>query len=168
MELGMEKLGALALMATLDEVQPHQMSLKSRVILQSPMVRMLSQDLWGTEIQDLAGIVHKVHIRDRHGEMHRARALIVCGAISIFMAPRLLRPLGISHEAAHIITLGLNREVMKHANDSWKTRITVQYLDYLAPVDESDVLVMPMCAYDLILGLPWFQKSNSDIHWAHS
>ena len=38
------------------------------------------------------------------------------------------------------------------------TRITVQYWDYLAPVDESDVLVVPMSAYDLVLGLPWFHK----------
>jgi len=36
MELGMETLGAQALMATLDEVQPHRISLKSRVVLESP------------------------------------------------------------------------------------------------------------------------------------
>ena len=45
-------------------------------------------------------------------------------------------------------------------------RITVQYLDYLALVDKSDVLVMPMHAYDLIHGLPWFHKQNPDIDWA--
>ena len=56
---------------------------------------------------------------------------------------------------------------MQHANDSRKTRITVQYLDFLAPVDASDVLVVPMRAYDLVLGLPWFQKRNPDIDWAH-
>jgi hypothetical protein len=117
---------------------------------------MLSQYLCGTEIPDSAHIVHKVHIRDRNGEMQPLRALIDCGATSIFMAPRLLKRLGISHEAAHITTLGLNGGVMQHAKDSRKTRITVQYMDYLAPVDESDVLVLPMRVYDLLLGLPWF------------
>jgi hypothetical protein len=53
--------------------------------------------------------------------------------------------------------------VMQHAKDSRKTRITVQYLDYPAPVNKSDVLVMPMRAYDLVRGLPWFHKQNLDI-----
>jgi len=128
---------------------------------------MLSQYLWGTEVPDSANIVHEVQIRDRNGEMQRVRALIDCGATSISMAPRLLKRLGISHEAANITTLGLNRGVMQHTKDSRKTRIAVQYLDYLAPVDESDVLVVPMRAYDLVLGLPWFQKRHPDIDWAH-
>jgi len=42
----------------------------------------------------------------------------------------------------------------------------VQYLDDPAPVDKSHVLVMPMCAYDLVRGLPWFHKQNPDIDWA--
>ena len=54
----------------------------------------------------------------------------------------------------------------QHENHSRKTRITVQYLDYPAPVDQSDVLVVPMRAYDLVLALPWFQKRNPDIDWA--
>jgi hypothetical protein len=55
---------------------------------------------------------------------------------------------------------------MQHAKDSRKTRITVQYLDYHAPVDKSDVLVVPMPAYDRVLGLPWFPKQTVDIDWA--
>jgi len=74
------------------------------------------------------------------------------------MAPRLLKRLGISHEAAHITSLSLDGKVMQHAKDSRKTRITIQYLDYLAPDNESDVLVIQMSAYDLVLGLPWFHK----------
>jgi len=57
-------------------------------------------------------------------------------------------------------------DVMQHAKDSRKTRITVQYLDYLAPEDRSDVQVVPMRAYDLVLGLPWFPKQNPDIDLA--
>jgi hypothetical protein len=41
-----------------------------------------------------------------------------------------------------------------------KMRITVQYLDDLAPVDKSDVLVVPMRAYDSVRGLPWFHKQS--------
>jgi len=167
MELGMEEVGAQALMATLDEVQPHQISLTSRVVLESPRATMLSQYLCGTETPDSAHIIHEVQIRDRNGKMQRIRALIDCGATSIFMAPRLLKRLGISHEAAHITTLSLDGEVMHHAKDSRKIRITIQYLDYLAPVHQSDVLVVPMRAYDLVLGLPWFHKRNPDIDWAH-
>jgi len=55
---------------------------------------------------------------------------------------------------------------MPHAKDSRKTRITVQCVDYLAPVDISDVLVVPMWAYDSVLGLPWFPEQNPDIEWA--
>ena len=32
-------------------------------------------------------------------------------------------------------------------------------------VQESDVLVVPIRAYDLVLGLRWFQSSNSDVDW---
>jgi len=167
MKLGMEKLGAQALMATLNEVQPHRISLKSRVVLESPRARMLSQYLCGTETPHSAHIIHEVQIRDRNGEMQHVQALIDCGPGRILMAPRLLKRLGISHESAHITTLSLDGGVMQHAKDSRKTRITIQYLDYLAPVNESDMLVVPMRAYDLALGLPWFHKSNPDIDWAH-
>jgi len=47
-----------------------------------------------------------------------------------------------------------------------KTWITVQYLDSLSPVYKSDMLVMPMRAYDLVRGLPWFYKQILDIDWA--
>jgi hypothetical protein len=94
--------------------------------------------------------------------MQRVRALIDSGATSIFMTPRLLKRLGISHQAAHITTLGLNGGVMQHAKDSRKkTRISVQYLDYLAPVDKSDVLVVPTRAYDLVLGFTMVPSTKS-------
>jgi len=55
---------------------------------------------------------------------------------------------------------------MQHAKDIRTTRITVQCVDYLAPVDRSDVLLVAMQAYDLVLGLPLFPKHNPDIDWA--
>jgi len=41
-------------MATLDQVQPHQISPESSVVLESPKARMVSQYLCGTETLDLA------------------------------------------------------------------------------------------------------------------
>jgi hypothetical protein len=38
--------------------------------------------------------------------------------------------------------------VMQYAKDSQNMPITVQYLDYLAPVDKSDKLVVPLWVYD--------------------
>jgi hypothetical protein len=42
---------------------------------------------------------------------------------------------------------------------------TVQYMDHLSPIQEAEVLVVPMRTYDLVLGLPWFQSRNPDIDW---
>jgi hypothetical protein len=56
---------------------------------------------------------------------------------------------------------------MQLANDSRKTGIRIQNLDNLAPVNESDVLGVPMRAYDVVLRLPWFHKRNPDLDWAH-
>jgi len=83
---------------------------------------MLSQYLCGTEIWDSALIVHELQIRDRNGEVQRVRAHNDCSSTSIYMAPRLLKRLGISHEVAHITSLGLDGGVMKHANDSREMR----------------------------------------------
>jgi hypothetical protein len=46
-ELGMQSLGMRALMATLDEIQPHQISLMPRVVLESPTALMSTQYLCG-------------------------------------------------------------------------------------------------------------------------
>jgi len=56
--------------------------------------------------------------------------------------------------------------VMEHAQECRKTRMTVQCVDYLALVDISDLLVVPMGAYELVLGLPWFPEQSPDIDWA--
>jgi hypothetical protein len=83
------------------------------------------------------------------------------------MVLSLLKRLEKSHEVAHTTSLILDGGVMQHTKDSRKTRITIQYLDYLAPVNESDMLVLPMRAYDLVLGLPGIHKRHPDIDWAH-
>jgi len=123
------------LMATLDEVQSHRISPNSRDVLEILRARIVCRYLCNTETPDSACIIHNVQIPDRHGDMKRIQALIDCGATRIFMAPKIVKRLGISHESAHITTLNLDRGVMHHAKNSRTTQITVQYLDYLAPVD---------------------------------
>jgi len=165
-ELGLQSLGTRALMATLEEVQPHRISLRPRVVLESPKALMSSKYLYGTARLDSSHIVHEVQIRDQHGELQRIRALIDCGAASIFISPQLLNRLGLPYEAAHITTHGLDGHVIVHARESRKTAITVQYMDHLAPVHQPEVLVVPMRAYNLVLGLPWFKTRKPEIDWA--
>ena len=44
-----------------------------------------------------------------------------------------------------------------------KASLLVQLFEHLKPVNESEVAVVPMKAYHLILGLPWFRVRNPDI-----
>jgi hypothetical protein len=96
--------------------------------------------------------------------MQCVQTLIDCGVTSIFMALRLLRQLGLKYEPAFTSTQGLNGEMMMSVQESQKTCFSVEYYKHLAPVDKSEVLVVPM-AYDLDLGLPWFKKRNFEIDW---
>jgi hypothetical protein len=126
---------------------------------------MSSEYLCGTERLDSAHIVHEVLVRNIHGNMQRVKALIDCSATSIFISPSLLRKLELPHEPAFISTQGLNGQVMMSAKESRKASLLVQYFEHLKPVDESEDLVVPMKAYDLVLGLPWFKARNPEIDW---
>jgi hypothetical protein len=50
---------------------------------------------------------------------------------------------------------------MMAVKESRKASLLVQYFEYLKPVDESEVLVIPMKAYNLVLGLPWQETRKS-------
>jgi hypothetical protein len=152
-------------MATMDSKQPHPIALKSRVLLESPKALMSSQYICGTFRPDTSHSIHDVSISDGNGEMQRVRALIDCGATSIFMSPRLRKQLGPADEPAYVTTIGLNGQVTAHASKSRKTAFTVPYMEHLSPDQEAEVLVVPMQAYDLVLGLPWFQSRNPDVDW---
>jgi hypothetical protein len=54
---------------------------------------------------------------------------------------------------------------MSHAKGSRNTRLSVSYFEHEQPVDESEVLIVPMMAYDLVLGLPWPKARNPEINW---
>jgi len=153
-------------MATLEEIQPHRISQKPRVFSESSNALMSSQYFCGKARPDSSHNVPDVQIRDQHREMQRIRALIDCGATSIFISPQLLNRLGLHHEAAHITTHGLTSQVIAHANESCKTAMMVQYMDHSAPLHKPEVLVIPMRAYDIVLGLRWLKPRKPDIDWA--
>jgi hypothetical protein len=115
---------------------------------------MSRQDLCGTEGPDSAHIVPAVFVRNIHGNMQRVKALIDYGTTSIFISPILLRKLELLHEPAFTSNQGLNGQVMMSAKDSRKASLLVEYFEHLKLDDESEVLVVPMKAYDLVLGLP--------------
>jgi len=85
----MQAVGTQESMPTLDEVQPHSVSLKPWVALQSPGACMFSQYLCSMGTPDSAYIVHEVRISDRYGEMHPVGTPIDRGTPSIFMSPKL-------------------------------------------------------------------------------
>jgi hypothetical protein len=82
------------------------------------------------------------------------------------MAPRLLQQLRLQSNLARITTLGRDSWLMMAAKDSRKITIACPYFEHLAPVEEPDVLVVPMTAYNLVLALPWFQSRNAEIDWS--
>jgi hypothetical protein len=153
------------LIAMMDSIQQHRNALKSRVVLGRPQVLMSSQYRCGASRLDRSHMIHEVPIQEGSGEMQHVPADMDCGATSIFMAPRLQKLLGLVEEAAYVMTLCPNGQVMASTSESRKTAFTVQYMEHLAPVEQLEVLVLPMRAYDLVLGLPWFQSRNPDVDW---
>ena len=129
---------------------------------------MSSQYLCDTERPDSAHITHEVLVRNIRSKKQRVKALMDCGAAYIFISPSLLRKFGLPHEPAFTSTQGLNGEVIMSARESRKASLLVQYFKHLKPVDKSEVLVIPMKAYDLVQGLPWFKGRNPEIDWTKS
>jgi hypothetical protein len=154
----------------------HRMALKPRVRLEAPRSQALfsSQYLCGSRRPNTSHAIHEISIQDVQGNWFRVKALIDCGATSILASPRLIEILGLGTQQAHTTTYGLDGNIRSHANDSRKTRLSVSYFEHEQPVDESDVLIVPMTAYDLVLdlpwfkttkGLPWFRTRNPEIDW---
>jgi hypothetical protein len=110
-------------------------------------------------------VIHEICIQDVQGNWTRVKALIDCGATSIFASPKLIEILGLQTQQAHTTTYGLDGNVMSHAKDSRKTCLSVSYFEHEQPGDESDVLIVPMTAYAVVLGLPWFKARNPEIDW---
>ena len=144
------------LLATIDEgASPHYIALKLRIMLEVPSTFLFSPNryLCGTARPSTSQVVHDVQIANTSGKMIIDMVLIDCGATSIFISPKLVRSLGLETSPAFITTLGLGGAILAHARDSRRVRTTMCYFPHLAPVNESDILVVNMTAYDLVLGL---------------
>ena len=107
-----------------------------------------------------------VQVEGREGRKIMLRALVDSGATRIFISPKLVNKLKLETEPARITTYGIDGKVIAHAKESRKTNLRIQYFEHLAPVDELDVLCVPIESYDLVLGLPWFQARNPEFDWA--
>lgn len=153
-----------------DKSSPHQMRLKPRIALEASLATAsLSQYLCGTAHPDSEHVVCDVKIRDARGQLKTARALIDCGATSIFVSPQLLERLGLERLTvpAYTTTQSIDGKVIMNARESRKIGLNIQYFDYLAGITENDCLVVPMQAYDLVLGIPWFKARDPEIDWQH-
>jgi hypothetical protein len=113
---------------------------------------------------DTSHVIHEISIQDVPGNWTRVKALIDCRATSIFASPRLIEILSLGTQHAHTTTYRLDGNIRSHVKDSRKTRLSVSCFEHEEPVDESDVLIVPMTAYDLVLGLPWF-KTATESPW---
>ena len=156
-----------SLFASLDEKPfTSRITLQPNIVLEKSQ-QMSSQYLCGTARPSTSHVVHEVMVMDREGRMRAVKALIDCGASSFFISPKLVRYLGLREQTspAYITTRGLDGKILARARDSQKLSLKMQYLDHLAPVEEPEVLVVDMSAYDLVLGIPWFERHNPDIDW---
>jgi len=97
--------------------------------------------------------------------MQRVVALLDYGATTIIISPCLLKTIELPHGTAFTSTHGVNLLVKISATESRKPCLKVQYFEQLKPVDKSEVFVIPMMAYDLVLGLQWFKARNPEIDW---
>jgi hypothetical protein len=163
-ELGLSTTAIRALIAAYISYQP-----KTHLTMPVPKISFRagkSQYLCGTQRPDTQHVTHKVLVKDRQGKQHEVQALIDCGATSVFISQRLCSQLRLETRPAYTATYGLDGKLLASARDSLKTSISVQYFPHLAPVKEPEVLVVPIEAYDLVLGLPWFRARNPGIDWA--
>jgi hypothetical protein len=97
--------------------------------------------------------------------MERVKGLIDGGATSIGKSPNVLRNPALPHELAFTSNQGVNAQVMMSVKESRKASLLVQYFELLKPVGESEITVVPMSAYDLVLGLARFMARNPEIDW---
>jgi hypothetical protein len=136
------------------------------VVLQAPRAYLSSQYLCATDSRRHEHIVLEVIVTDSKGRLRSVRALVDCGATSIFVNPRLVERLGLSTKKANITTLGINGQVLQNSSDSRKVELTAKYMPHRAPIVESEVLVVPIQAYDMVLGTPWLRDQRPLIDWA--
>jgi hypothetical protein len=91
--------------------------------------------------------------------MQRVKAQIDCGAMSFFISPSLLRKLELPYEPAYTSPWP-GDDVCQ---GKLKAKSFGSVFEHLKPVDELEVIVVPMKVYDLTLGLPCFKARTPEI-----
>jgi len=154
------------LIVILEAIYLHQVSLRIRVISESPNTLMWCKYICKTARQESLNIVHQVQIWDQHEELHCIQALIYCTTTTIFKAPQLWNWPGVLYDTAHITMHGLDSQVINYMMVPYKTNTTVQSMGHLVPVSKLEVLVTLIRAYNLGPVLPWLKTSKLEIDWA--
>jgi len=116
----------------------------------------------------MAHIVHEHYVWNVHNQWKCIRALINCGATSVFMGPRLLQQIELLSELAHITIVCIYTQTMMSVKDSWKMTIWCQNLNTLKLVKQHHGFFVSMAAYIQILGHLSFLSMNSELDWSKS
>jgi hypothetical protein len=69
-------------------------------------------------------------------------------------------------EAIQRRQVALKPRVIQVSPRAPKMTIFAQYFDHLTPFNKRKVLVVPIKAYKLVLGLPWFRTRNPETDWS--
>ena len=90
-----------------------------------------------------------------------------CGATSNFISPKLSERLGLASTKANTATYSVDGKTVREAEASRQCDVIVAYegdLNHLSP-HQITALVVDMEAYDIILGIPWFEAEDPEIGW---
>ena len=128
--------------------------------------RFSSQYLCGTERKSSTHVT-LIARAAAPGKDHGNREISVlldCGASSNFISPELARDLGCTLRRAYTTTYGLDGNILSDAFSSRRTAISLEH-EHAEHAYNIDALVVPLTAYQLVLGMPWFRAQNPVIDW---
>jgi gag-polyprotein putative aspartyl protease len=126
--------------------------------------RFSSQYLCGTERKSSAHVTltARAAAPGKDSGNREISVLLDCGASSNFISPELARDLGCTLRRAYTTTYGLDGNILSDAFSSRRTAISLEHAEHAY---EIDALVVPLTAYQLVLGMPWFRAQNPVIDW---
>jgi hypothetical protein len=133
--------------------------------------RVSSQYLCGTERQDSSHIPLTARVASPAAwpgtGSHSSRDITVlldCGARANFISPELGKALGCKLRRAYTTTYGLDGNILSDAFSSRSTAIALEHAQ-ATHAYEVDALVVPLTAYQLVLGMPWLRAQQPAIDW---
>ena len=123
-----------------------------------------SQYLCGASAPDSQHITLRIEASNPETDRvtRTVRALVDCGATSNFISPKLSERLRLASTKANTATYGVDGKTLCEAEASRQCDVIVAYegdLNHLSP-HQITALVVEMEAYDIILGIPWFEAED--------